>query len=116
MREHLQQVALAATEEAADPDRLLRRVAQVAEVLREDAVESTGKLTLADEHLQLAAQLGHDLLVGLVGKAGLAVVDQRLPGGVDEKDVFDGGHAHGGPLLGCYWTCWLPAWVIGTAR
>ena len=97
--EHLEQVALAAAEEAANPDRLLRRVAQVAEVLREDAVESAGKLPLADEHLQLAAQFGHDPLVGLVSKAGLAVVDQRLPRRVDKENVFDGGHAHGESLV-----------------
>src|SRR5262249_40437165 len=86
---HLQQVRLAAAEEAADPRGLLARRREVREERLEDLDDAFGVLALAHERGELAAQLVEDLLVRLVGDARLALVDQRVGGGVSLKNVFD---------------------------
>ena len=54
-----------------------------------DPLDPVGVLPLADERRQLAAQLVELLLVGLVGDACLALVDQGMGGRISLKDVLD---------------------------
>ena len=74
VREHLEKVRLAASEEAAHPDGILARAVEVAEVAFQDPLERVGELALADEGFQLGAQLPHHPLVPALSDSGLAVV------------------------------------------
>lgn len=86
---HLQQVRLAAAEEPADPRGLLACLGEVGQERRQEALDAVGVLALAHERRQLAAQLLEDLLVRLVGDAGLPLVHQGVGRGISLKDVFD---------------------------
>ena len=72
MREHLQQVRLAAAEEAADPGGLLPAAAEVGEEPFEDALQTVGEAAVADEGLQFGAE---GAFAGFVR----GVADPRLP-------------------------------------
>ena len=74
--EHLQEVRLAAAEEAADPRRLLLRGPEVREIAVENALERVAELPVADEGLELGPQLLHRRLVGLLGDARLPAVGE----------------------------------------
>ena len=74
--EHLQEVRLAAAEEAADPRRLLLRGPEAREIAVENALKRVAELPVADEGLELGPQLLHGRLVGLVCDARLPAVGE----------------------------------------
>ena len=74
--EHLQEVRLAAAEEAADPRRVLLRGSEVGEIAVENALERVAELPVADERLELGPQLRHRRLVRVVGDARLPAVGE----------------------------------------
>ena len=74
--EHLQEVRLAAAEEAADPRGVLLRRAEVREIAIENALEGVAELPVADEGLELRPQLFPGRLVGSVDDARLPVVGE----------------------------------------
>ena len=103
--EHLQEVRLAAAEEAADPGAALAGPAQIVEERADDPLDAVRILALADEGRELAAQLPHHLRVLAVGDPGLALVDEGVRRRIALEDVLD--------LHPC---SSAPRGVIGTAR
>ena len=93
VRQHLEQVRLAAAEEPAHPYGVLPRPVQVREIPLQDSLERVGEPAPADEGLQLVAQLAHDLRVLSAGNPGLAVVGQPDPQRVAIEKFVD---SHGG--------------------
>ena len=79
VREHLQQVRLAAAEEAADPGRVLFRSAEVREIAIHDALQRIAELPVAYERLQLGPQLVQRQLFRRIDNTCLSVVGE--PGG-----------------------------------
>ena len=105
--QHLREVRLTASEEAADPGRRLLGLALVAHVGIEDANETPLVLALANEVLQLEAQ-GTALIVSEgVGHRRDAVVQQGDLAGVSLVDI---------PVLHTSYTPRSSCKVIGTAR
>ncbi len=76
VRQHLEQVRLAAAEEPAHPHGILPGPVQVSKVPLQNSLECVGEPAPADEGLQFVAQLAHDLRVLSAGNPGLAVVGQ----------------------------------------
>ncbi len=74
--EHLQQVRLAAAEEAADPGRVLLRGPEVREVAVENALQGVAELPVADEGLELGPQFLQRRPVGDVYYPRLPVVGE----------------------------------------
>ena len=89
MGQHLEQVGLAAAEEAADPRRVLPGRSQVGEVAVEDALEGVAELAVTDEGLDLRAELRPSLRVGGVGDSGLAVVGETTGPRVAIEQLVD---------------------------
>ena len=88
MGEHLEEVRLAAPEEAADPGGFLPLAADVGEESFEDALEAVGKTAVADEGFELGAVLAIECGFGGVRDAGLSLVRQDVgPGVAFEKFV-----------------------------
>ena len=87
--EHLQEVRLAAAEEAADPSAPLAGPAQIVEERADDPLDAVRILTLTDEGREFAAQLLRYLLVLPVGDARLALVDEGMRRGIPLEDILD---------------------------
>jgi hypothetical protein len=77
MAQHLEQVRLAAAEEAADPCGFLVGLAQTVEVRADDPLHAVGVLAFAHERREFAAQLFERLCVLAVDDPRLPLVDQR---------------------------------------
>ena len=75
--EHLQQMRLAAPEEAADPGGFLPPPAEVGDEPFEDAAKAVGEPPVADEGLQFGAELGVLRGVGRFADPRLALVGER---------------------------------------
>ena len=89
MAQHLQQVRLAAAEEAADPRGLLVGLAQAVEVRADDPLHAVGVLSFADERGEFAVQLFERLLVTAVDDPRLTLVDQGKGAGIALQNVLD---------------------------
>ena len=87
--QHLQEMRLAAAEEAADPSAPLAGPVHIVEERPDDPLDAVRVLALADEGRKLAAQLLHHLRVLPVGDARLALVDERVRCGVALEDILD---------------------------
>ena len=75
--QHLEQVGLAASEEPADPRRILPRAVETGVVLFENPLQRVRELAFADERLQLGPQFRYYLGVFAGGKPRLPAVRQR---------------------------------------
>ena len=89
MGEHLQQVRLAAAEEAADPRRVLFRGPEVRKIAIEDAQQRLAELPVADEHLELGPQLVQSRRVPGFHNARLSVVGEPRSARVAVEHVVD---------------------------
>ena len=87
--EHLQEVRLAAAEEAADPCGILLRGVEVREIAIENALEGVAELPVADEGLELRAQLFPGRLIGGVYNARLPVVGEPRRARVAVEHLVD---------------------------
>ena len=86
--EHLEEVRLAAPEEAADPGGFLPLAADVGEESFKNALQPVSEAAVADEALQLGAVLAVEHGLGGVSDAGLSLVRQDArPGVAFEKFV-----------------------------
>ena len=85
--QHLNEVAFAGTEEAADPDTRLFRLVQVAQVGRQDANQAVRVLPIADEVRQFVAE-GFQFRSRLTGRdLGHTLVQQGMRLGVFFVDI-----------------------------
>ena len=76
VRQHLEQVRLAASKETAHPHGVLAGRVEVRQVPLQHPLQRVGETAGADERLELGAQLAHHSRVGPAGDSGLAVVGQ----------------------------------------
>ena len=89
MGEHLEQVRLAAAEEAADPSGLLSRGPQVRQIAVEDALDGVFELTSADEGLKFCPEFGGRPLVYLGANLRLAIVGKSRSARVAVEELVD---------------------------
>ena len=88
VRQHLQKMRLAASEEPADPRGLLTRMRKVLEERLDDPCDPVGILPLADEGTKFSLQLSQRPLIALVGDSSLALIDEGLRG-IALKQLLD---------------------------
>jgi hypothetical protein len=89
MAEHLQEVRLAAPEEAAHPRSVLSRTIELRHVAAQDALEGVTVLPIADEGFEFGAQFCHRSGIGGRRDPGLPAIGQGAGPGVAVENLVD---------------------------
>jgi hypothetical protein len=103
--QHLQQMRLAAAEEAAHPGAALARPPEIVQERTNDLLDAVRVLPFTHKGRQLTAELGKRAFALTVGNPRLSLIDERVSSWIALQDILDL-HAH--PPSPCS--------VIGTAR